>query len=243
MQYYISIEKNKEVFDFYKPLWAARGVEGIMAETMTDGIQRAIEFEKSETDELFFIDIVADDIDFMPQLKLLSQETNAPILVATSQEHYTTKEHHDALNNGADYYAPYCGDPCGKPEDDIEGVLSAVKSANQRAGKRKSPNKLIIQGDVLLVADNYRAFINNIEVNLTKLETEIFRILLTDINENISHEQILEKIHGDYDKAMSANLYNAIKRLRKKIQDATGVDCIETVRNIGYRIITTKQDK
>gem|GEM_PF-6625244 len=190
MQYYISIEKNKEVFDYYKPMWKARGVEGIMVETMTEGIRRAVEIEKSETDELFFIDIVADDIDFIPQLKLLSQETNAPILVATSQEHYTVKEHHDALSNGADFYAPYCGDPCGKPEDDIEGVLSAISSANQRENKCKISKK----------NNDYNIFMNT-------------KIMAVDTNQAVHDQQTAEWVKIGVGTLRVDTMNEAISRL------------------------------
>jgi hypothetical protein len=77
MKYYISIEKNIEGFDFYKALWSLRGIVGVRADTMDDGIEKAIEIENSKTDELYFIDIVADDIDYMPHLRTLSAKTTS----------------------------------------------------------------------------------------------------------------------------------------------------------------------
>jgi hypothetical protein len=79
MKHYISIEKNIKIFELYKALWNQHGVTGIRADNMTEGIEKAIEIEKSKADELYFIAIVADDVDFMAQLKILSAETNAPI--------------------------------------------------------------------------------------------------------------------------------------------------------------------
>ena len=59
---------------------------------MTEGIKKAVEIEKSATDELSFIAIVAGNIDYLPQLKILSEETNAPILIATFD--YSEDEHY-----------------------------------------------------------------------------------------------------------------------------------------------------
>ena len=240
MKYYISVEKNKEGFEFYKKMWNKINIDGIMVETMTEGIQKAIEVEKSSNDILFFIDIVADDVDFLPQLKILNQETNAPILIATSKEHYTEKEHHAALNNGADFYAPYCEEP----ENDIEGVLSAINSANQRGVKKKSPHKIITHGDFLLDIDGYKVFIRDKELILANMEMEILKLLMLNIGNVLSHEQILERIYeGRQKESDSNNLYNAITRLRKKMRDLTGYDYVETIIKTGYRIITTKQDE
>ena len=82
--FYVSIEKNVEVFESYRAVWEMRGIRGVRAGNMTGGINKVIEIEKSEGDELFFVDIVEDDIDFLPQLKILAGETDAPNLIATS---------------------------------------------------------------------------------------------------------------------------------------------------------------
>jgi DNA-binding response OmpR family regulator len=144
MRYYISIEKNIEVFNFYKNLWSEHGIIGIRAENMTEGIEKAIEIEKSPHNELYFIDIVADDIDYMAQLKILSNETTAPILIATSK--YSEKEHHEAFNNGADFYGGYCK----MPEQNIEGVISAINSIDRRAKKPKTSSEIIIYKNLLI---------------------------------------------------------------------------------------------
>jgi CheY-like chemotaxis protein len=138
MRYYLSIEKNIEGFELYKALWNARGIDGVRADSMTEGIERAIGIEKSKMDELYFIDIVADDIDFMLQLPILSAETNAPILIAASA--YNEAEHHEALNVGADFYGGYCD----TPEQNIHAVTTVISSIVRRARKTKPPSKVIV---------------------------------------------------------------------------------------------------
>jgi len=100
VRYYISIEKNVIVFEMFKSLWNKLGIDGIRTDTMTEGLKTAIEIEKSVLDELYFIDIVADGIDYLPQLKILHEETNAPILIVASN--FNENERVSALNNGAD---------------------------------------------------------------------------------------------------------------------------------------------
>ena len=43
--FYISIEKNTVVFELYRALWATRGITGVRAGTMTEGIEKAAEIE------------------------------------------------------------------------------------------------------------------------------------------------------------------------------------------------------
>jgi DNA-binding response OmpR family regulator len=144
MRYYVSIETNTVVFELYKTLWGKLGVNGIMASSMTDGIEKAVEIEKSRADELYFIDIVADDINYMPQLKILNDETDAPVLIATSSPN--DDEHHEALSKGADFYGKYCG----TPEQNVNAVVSVINSIERRARKNKSSLKMIIYNGIML---------------------------------------------------------------------------------------------
>ena len=107
------------------------GTNGIRAENMSNGIEKAIEIEKSKTNELFFIEIVADDIDYIPQLKILNKETNASILIITSD--YNEDEHHRALNLGADFYGAFCK----TPKQNINTVFAIICSIERRANKKK----------------------------------------------------------------------------------------------------------
>jgi DNA-binding response OmpR family regulator len=155
MRYYISIEKNIEVFEQYKTLWKKLDVIGIRADTMSGGLEKAIEIEKSLTDELYFIDIVADDIDYMAQLRILDERTKAPILIATSTPN--NEEHHESLNNGADFYGAYCE----ATEQNINAVISVIYRINQRAKKQIKSSTTITYGGII-IAPSWR---NTILVN------------------------------------------------------------------------------
>jgi len=144
MRYYIAIEKNIEVFERYRVLWNKLGIDGIRVGTMAAGIEKAIEIEKSKIEELYFISIVASDIDFMPQLKILSDEADAPILIATAN--YDAEEHHQALGNGADFYGGFFDDS----EQNINMVLASINSIDRRVKKKKLFSKIMIYNGILL---------------------------------------------------------------------------------------------
>ena len=231
MRYYVAIETNIEGFKLYKELWNKIGVDGIHAESMTEGIKLAVEVEKSKTDELFFISIVSDEINYMPQLKIMSEETSAPILIATSNS--CDDERLEAINNGADYY----GNFCKTHEKNIKTVISVINSIERRTEKGCENSSIYIHGDVLISKDLHLAFIADKEIKLTKRDMDILRFLIINRECVVSYEQIYESIWFDDDREPNKNydlFHSAMKRLRKKIFDASEKYYIKNVREVGY---------
>jgi len=232
MRCYISIEKNIEGFEFYKGLWKKLGVNGIMAATMTEGIEKTIEVEKSKTDELYFIDIVADDIPgYMSQLKILYEETNAPILIAALK--FDNDERERALNIGADFYGEYCE----SPEKNVDAVIAAINSIDRRAKKQKSSSKVIIYRGIML-APSYRntTFIGNNNIELTRQEFDLLYYLMQNHGMVLTYKQIYRRVWGrDYEDAEREVLRNAVWRLREKLKVGNdGMEYIKTVTDVGY---------
>ena len=233
MRYYISIENNNEGFEFYRTLWAARGINGIKAGTMTEGIEMAIEIERLKTNELYFIDIVSDDIDYMPQLKILSEETDAPILIAASK--FDSGEREKALNTGADFYGEYCE----TPEQNINAVIAAINSIERRARKRKFPAKIITDGKILISSSSRQVFINDAEVFLVKKEFELLRYLMINRGRFLTHTQLLRKVWGEeYSDNGTELLWQTIYRLRCKLTEISpDVEYIKVEREVGYKFL------
>lgn len=234
MRFYVSVEKQGEAHELFKERWNKLGVNGISVSTMTEGIEKAMEIEKSKADELYFFAIVAEDVDYIPQLKILSDEVNAPILIATSN--YSEDEHHKALINGADFYGGYCE----TPEANINMVIASINSIDRRLKKKKSLSEVIIYNGILL-APSYRntIFVNEKEVELYKLEFDILYYLIAYRGKTISYEEIYRSAwRGIYDDAAKKALWAGMGRLRDKLKRASdGIDHIETVRDIGYRFM------
>jgi len=212
-------------------MWNERGADGIIVGSMTEGIAKAIEIEKSKTDELYFIDIIADEINFLPQLKILSEETIAPILVATY--HFNEEQHLDVLNNGADFYAQLSQ----TPERNIDGVLAVINSIRQRARKPNPPSNSIIHHGIIL-APSYRntVFAGNHKIELTRREFDILHYLMLNHGKVLTYKQIYNRVWGsEYEDASPDVLRNAISRLREKLRIEPGsTEYIKTVLEVGY---------
>jgi len=227
---YIAIEKNTEGFDFYKDLWSKRGITGYMADSMTNAIETAISIENSNAEQLYFVSIVEEQINYLPQLNLLREATSAPILIASTLNDNTT--HQESLKSGADWYAPVCD----TAEGNIQGVMVAVERINQTKN-RKATTDLIICNGILLSPLYRKAFVNDTEVELTKREFDILLLLIKKPEQVFTHSQIINKVwSGEYENADKALLWNSIKRLREKLRATpNGKQYIETVREVGYR--------
>ena len=162
--FYISIQTNVEGFEMFKPLWKVRGFEGVMVKTIMEGIQKAIELGKSKTKSLSFIVIVADDVDYIPQLENLRFETDAPIFIAASKSDDT--ERLEALKRGADYYGNYCV----TPEANIETALAIINGINRRMIKQNSPPENMAYNNLRLSVALRKGFINGSDMSLTRIE-------------------------------------------------------------------------
>ena len=229
---YIAIEKDVEGFERHKSIWKSRGVNGIRADTMTEGIEKAIELEKSKAESLYFISIVAGDIYFMPQLEVLSAETNAPILITALKADDDERE--NALNNGADYYGGFLE----TPDRNVSTVTAVINSISRRALKNTKPLDTIIHNNLLLSTAYRRGFVNDAEIELTRTEFDTLHYFLC--NRGIAHtfEKIYNHVWGnEHAESVEEAVRSVIKRLRKKIDNPNAVTSfIENIRGVGFRL-------
>jgi DNA-binding response OmpR family regulator len=202
-----------------------------MAGTMTEAINAAAAVEKSKTESLYFIDIVADDIDYLPLLAVLSDKIAAPILIATSKPNYSEDEHHKALDNGAFFYGSYCEDH----EKNIKGVRVTVNNYH-RLKKSKESTGILSCGNLLVLLEHKMVFCDDLEISFTSKEYDTLRYLLEHRNMTVSNKQMSHEIWGG--KFVSGeSIRQVIDRLRKKLLDADlrGAE-IANYKGLGYRL-------
>ena len=109
-------------------------------------------------------------------------------------------------------------------------LIARIKAVVNRT-KKSLPNIYTLKSLII----NFSAHTLKIDdklINITPKEFEILTYLIKNKNIAISREQLLANIWG-YDYFGDDKIINThIKNIRKKL----GVDCIETVRGVGYRI-------
>jgi two-component system OmpR family response regulator len=98
-------------------------------------------------------------------------------------------------------------------------------------------NDIDIHGFSLQLQD-YKLSYNDVPINLTKKEFDIFQYLALNKNRVITRLQLTEHIWGDILEVNSdSNFIDVhVRNLRKKLDKHTSLEWFETVRNVGYRI-------
>jgi DNA-binding response OmpR family regulator len=74
------------------------------------------------------------------------------------------------------------------------------------------------------------------EVKLTRTEFAILKLLMANPKRVLSKSTLLDRISQDTPDCTERSLKQHISNLRKKLQDVSGVDYIETVWGIGFKL-------
>ena len=143
-----------------------------------------------------------------------------PVLILTARDRWSDKV--NAFDSGADDYVT-------KPFH-VEEVLARVRALLRRAtGHVRSD---LVCGPLVVDTRNGRVTMNGNPVRLTSHEYRLIAYLIHHQGRIISRSEIIEHLYDqDFDRD-SNTIEVFVGRLRKKL----GVDLIETVRGLGYRL-------
>ena len=87
--------------------------------------------------------------------------------------------------------------------------------------------------DLEINFSNFSAKINNAEVEISAKEIEVLKYLLLNEGRALTRKQILENVWRESENIPFDRVIDVyIKDLRKKF----GLDCIKTIRNVGYKL-------
>ena len=224
---YLAIDKNASVHEKESRWWRAHGISDVRVDSMTEGIEKAMSCQ------FLFIAINADNIvNYMPILHILNDVTDDPIIIGSST--FTIEEQAEAINSGAVFYGKF-----GDSDENMRVAQAVMNRVNERDGHKKRVIKgVIAHNDFLIVEDHQLAFIKDVEIHLTRIETRILRYFLINQGVVVTYSQI-HKQAWPRDAVLShENIYSTLKRLRNKIRAITGDEYISTVRDVGYRLST-----
>ena len=128
------------------------------------------------------------------------------------------------LGGAADYIT--------KPFDTSE--LLARIAVQLRKTERLGENLTV--GDLSLDPISMGISVKGTAVHLTRTEYAILKLLMANPNQVISKSVLLDRISMDTPDCTERSLKQHISNLRKKLLDASGEDCIETVWGIGFKL-------
>ena len=185
-----------------------------------DGMDGIAAFHKDSFD-LVLLDIMMPRLDGYSVCEMIRNESSTPIILLTALDD------EDNQMKGFNLLADdYITKPFSMPL-----VLKRMEAVLRRTRSGEKSSVLVYQ-NVQLDTENYKVFVEGKEVTLTAREFDILRLLMENQGRVFTREQLLDII-WNYDYLGDDKIINThIKNIRKKL----GVDCIETIRGVGYRI-------
>ena len=148
-----------------------------------------------------------------------------PVIALTARAAIEQKV--EGLDRGANDYVT-------KPFS-FDELLARVRSQLRMPGQRESSS--LETAEIRMDLRTRRVDRNGHAVQLTAREFELLAYLLRHPDQVLSREQILNAVWGfDFDPGTKV-LEVYIGYLRRKLCDGGGSDPIETVRNVGYRLL------
>ena len=147
-----------------------------------------------------------------------------PVLLLTARDRWSDKV--AGIDAGADDYV-------AKPFH-MEEVLARLRALTRRAAGRAS-NEVEV-GRVRLDVKAGRLTVDGNPIKLTSHEFRLIQYLMLHMDKVVSRTELVEHLYDqDFDRD-SNTIEVFVGRLRKKM----GIDLIETVRGLGYRIASGK---
>lgn len=210
------VEDDKMIREGICEYMSEFGYEMVQAE---DGKMALERFDKNDIG-LVVLDI---QIPFMSGLEVLREirtRSMVPVLMLTAfgDEEYVI----DAFSNLADGYMEK---PCSLP------VLKARLESMIKRYSSQSDNFKYGNAEVDFIG--YTAKLNGEPVDIKAKELEILKFLLNNEGQALTRMQIIDNVWKESDEIPFDRVIDVyVKELRKKLE----LDCIVTIRNVGYKL-------
>lgn len=198
--------------------------EGYDVTVKTDGLN-GLEKALDEDFDCILLDLMLPGLNGLEVCRKIRREKETPIIMITAKD--ATYDKVIGLDYGADDYIV-------KPFE-IEELLARLRVIIRRHSSNSLSNIIETHG-ITVDLSAYKVIIDNTEVDLTKTEFELLKLLIENENVVLRREIILDKIWG-YDNEVETNVVDVyIRYLRNKLKPFKLEKIIETVRGVGYVI-------
>lgn len=184
--------------------------------------EKAIELFDNKKVDLILLDINLDgEIDGKAVARHIRSKNKTVPVIFMSGESKTPADVVEGFNIGANFFLKK---PLAISEIDAH-VKAALKISENSDRQYKFEHCTFVPSERIICFENQKEY-------LSDKENGVLTILVNNISETISLEDILQKVW--HDTLMEESLRNIISSLRKKIEGKGLV--IETVKNKGYRL-------
>ena len=219
MQKILVVEDDLDIQELLKNFLQEAGYSIVLA---NDGVEALSIFSDVQFD-LILLDIMLPKIDGFAVCELIRKQSQVPIIMLTALT--GEEEQIRGLDMQVD---DYITKPFSMPVliRKIAVVLRrSIISQNQE-------HQTVAYKNLILDLDSYSALVNGESYELTQREFEILRELLLNQGRVLTRQILLERL-WKYDFYGDERVVDThIKNLRKKL----GIDFIQTIRGVGYKI-------
>lgn len=187
----------------------------------------AVELVKTNNYDLVIMDIMMPCLDGFSAVKEIRKFSFVPVIMLSARSEEYDKIY--GFDLGIDDYVT-------KPFSPKE-LLMRIKAVTNRFNRareieEKEKSQFIYQ-DLRIDFSAHQVFIKDIEIELTHKEFELLAIMVQNVNNAVTREELIEKVWGANLSSDDRTLDTHIKSLRKKILNYA--DNIITIRRVGYR--------
>ena len=197
--------------------------EGYEIYTAKNG-QEAIDKAKVTNPDLIILDVMMPKITGMEACQVLRslpqfQKTLIIFLTAMSDESSQIR----GLELGADDYV-------SKPIS-TKVLVSRVNALFRRINKDEDEGKLLTIDNITIDSSKFVVSVNEVEIPLAKKEFELLHLLASKPGRVFLRNEILSQIWGKEVIVGDRTIDVHVRKIRQKL----GIDCITTVKGVGYK--------
>jgi len=176
--------------------------------------------------DVILLDLGLPDIDGIEVIRRIREWSQVPIIILSVREREDDKV--AALDAGAD---DYLTKPFGVGE-----LLARIRASLRRSIIQTS-EPVFTSGDLMVDLNLRRVTVADNEIQLTPMEYDLLRLLITHADKVLTHGQILKQIWGVAHQEQPQVLRVTVSNLRKKIEhDPSRPRHITTEPGVGYRL-------
>lgn len=213
------IEDDISIGDMLTKVLTQEGYEVLRAYSGTE----ALYLLSQKKPNLVLLDLMLPGLsgeEVLPHIK------NIPVIILSAKVDVQNKV--DLLLRGAVDYMT-------KPFDTKE-LLARIMVQLRKVEQTKDSTTLTI-GDLTLDTTSFLLSVQGQVVKLTRTEYAILKLLMENPKQVIAKSVLLDRISMDTPDCTERSLKQHISNLRKKLQEVNGIDYIETVWGIGFKLV------
>jgi two-component system alkaline phosphatase synthesis response regulator PhoP len=213
------------------------GYETKVVDHGSDGLQTALQ----HTFDLIILDIMLPGLNGFEILSKLRQKGNkTPVIILTARN--AEEEVVQGLKYGAD---DYITKPFGVAEllARVSAVLRRTLSDEQLQDKHSSQEKVISAGDLYIYPEKYEVMLGGESIPLRPKEFEVLLYLVQRPSVVVTRDDLMNIVWG-FDYIGGQRTVDVhVSSLRKKLEMNQQSVQIESIRGVGYKLVTAANKK